>query len=122
MRAGGEVVRVGELRMERQLERSCSLSRKWGWWHNINIGAGGIILTLELFDKRGTAANGWGRMGGCIDGPDFFADNGNVRLLHELEKLNSLLEMFCDLGVIGRNNSLGAHTMSAQTLSCVCGG
>ena len=26
------------------------------------------------------------------------------------------------LDVIGRNNSLGAHTMSAQTLSCVCGG
>jgi hypothetical protein len=40
----------------------------------------------------------------------------------ELEKLNSLLETSCDLSAIGRNNSLGAHTMSAQTLSCMRGG
>jgi hypothetical protein len=51
---------------------------------------------------------------------NIFADNSNIqRLLHESEKLNSLLEIFCDLGVIGHNNSLGAHTMSAQTLGLI---
>ena len=42
-----------------------------------------------------------------------------VRLLHEPEELNTLIEMFFNCLVIGMNNSLGGHTMSAQTVgSC----
>ena len=39
-----------------------------------------------------------------------------VQLLHEPEELNTLIEMFFNHLVIGMNNSLGGHTMSAQTV------
>ena len=39
-----------------------------------------------------------------------------VRLLHEPEELNTLIEMFFNHLVSGMNNSLGGHTMSAQTV------
>ena len=39
-----------------------------------------------------------------------------VRLLHEPEELNTLIEMFFNCLVIGMNNSLGGHTMSMQTV------
>jgi len=78
-------------------------------------------LSIRTGDPKKAITKGMVRNINTITLIDIFADNGNVRLLHELEELNSLLETFCDLGVIGRNNSLEAHTMSAQTLGCVFG-
>jgi hypothetical protein len=49
------------------------------------------------------------------------ADNSIVRLLHELEELNTLNKIFFDLLVIGPNNFLGGHTMFAQTVTVAYG-
>jgi hypothetical protein len=44
------------------------------------------------------------------------ADNGIVWRPHKLEELNTLIEVFFDRLVIGTNNSLRGHAMSAQTV------
>src|SRR5882757_9358993 len=44
-----------------------------------------------------------------------------IWLLHEPEKLNSLIETLFDLGIIGRSNSLEAYTIVRADTGLRCG-
>ena len=76
-----------------------------------------VGLLVRSGDSKKAVMKGMVRNINTIMLIDILADSGNIWLLHEPEKLNCLLETFCNLSVIGCNNSLG-HTMSAQTLAC----
>ena len=73
-------------------------------------------LPVRTSDPKGAIMKCMVRNSNMITCKSVCADSSIVRLLHEPEELNTLIEMFFNCLVIGMNNSLGGHTMSAQTV------